>query len=92
MGSVLTTWPKHHVTDILTADTGAFERFAHHLRGQIGGSNIFQTATKRANGGTHGADNNNFAAHEDSFSQVNRIERRSVLPKGFDQLTVGSFP
>ena len=54
---------KHHMTDVFAVGVGALQGFAHNLCRQLCGGCVFQTATKRPNGGAHTADNNNFTAH-----------------------------
>ena len=54
---------KHHVSDVFAFGVGAGQGLAHHLGGQIGRGDVFQTASKGANGGAHGADDYNFTGH-----------------------------
>ena len=54
---------KHHMAHIFTFYLGAGQSLAHHLSGQLGGGDVFETATVSANGGPHTADHNNFTTH-----------------------------
>ena len=55
--------PKHHMANVFAIGVGTLECFAYDLCAQLCGGNIFQTATKCANGGAHSADNDYFTAH-----------------------------
>jgi len=57
-----------HVADVLALHLRARERLAHDQRAQFGGRNVFQAAAKGANGGAHGADDDDFTGH--GFSPV----------------------
>ena len=55
---------KHHMADVRAVHVGAFEGFAHDLRGQLGRGNVFQTTAKGTDGGARTADNYNFTTHD----------------------------
>ena len=56
---------KHHVAHILAVHIGTGQRFADHLRTQLGGGDVFEAAAKGSDGGSDGADNYNFTGHGD---------------------------
>ena len=61
-----------HMAHVLTVYLRAGQRFAHHLRGQLGGRDVFEAAAKSSNSGTHRADYNYFTGH--GFSLVSKIK------------------
>ena len=54
---------KHHMTYVFAFYLCASQRLAYHLRCQIGGGDVFQTAAKGSNGGTYCAYDYNFTGH-----------------------------
>ena len=54
---------KHDMAHILAFYMGTRQRFAHNQRAQLGGRNVFQAATKGADGGAHCADDDDFTGH-----------------------------
>ena len=54
---------KHHMAYVFALGLGARQGLSHHLRGQIGGGNVFQAAAEGANGGTDGANDDYFTGH-----------------------------
>jgi hypothetical protein len=54
---------EHHMADVRAGDVHAVEGFAHDLGAEIGRTDVLEGASEGADGGSHGADNNNFTVH-----------------------------